>query len=304
MNILGIACGAGIPLFAAKKLGFDVIGNIEWRKDFSHRSYYLNNLGIFSRTINAKKFAKEFPIDVIVGHPKCSSFSTMPSSKSKINKLKDREEHIPKFIKYVKELQPKIFFMDNLIKSFDTYNAKWYIKQLKNYNINFTFKDHRHWICAKKRLRILLWGIRKDSKLEFAFAGRVKYLYDEPPLFDEVCQLPDRRDIKALDHIHYKYHKFPLGYCPAGEKGPFGRERIPPNSPAKSLTQSGETSMHPRTGYPLTIAERRLITGLPNDFKMTGSIAAKGVALAATIPYPFIYEVLKSFKEQNEGRIK
>lgn len=331
MNILGISCGAGIPLFAAKKLGFNVIGNIEWRDDFSPKQLEANfPRTFFSRTI-CSKFLATANVDMIIGHPKCSTFSTMPSTKTPEKKSIEQVDHIEQFIGYIKIFCPQVFFMDNLPKSLEQYPQEYYEKELKDYTIDIYEFDHKYWMCTVKRRRILVVGIRKNSKLQWD--GWVEKIYEEPPTFDEICSLPDVEDIPEIDHIHYKSnlyslkrfhtlkkwrewyekkslsrknHKLPplsefiKGYCPEGVPcGLYGRRRTRLHAPCFSLTGTGETSMHPRTGFPLTIAERRLVTGLPEDFKLTGGTSAKGKALARTIPYPFIYKVLESFKNQN-----
>lgn len=312
-TVLGVAAGAGIPLWAAQKNGYKVLGNIENRA--FNRKGFLENFGM---EMNKEPEEK---VDIVIGHPKCGGFSTMPRGAHK------REYDIDNFIEGVMKYNPECFFMDNLEKSLELFPLSFYEAALKNYHIAIITSNHKYFIATKNRIRILVVGFKKEKDLKkFKMLHEVKFPYDfKTPTYEQAV-LPVlahlKKDIPKLDHIHepcrrlgktrwrsitnwinkykipHKPEEFYKGYLPEHcLSGPAGMRRGKKNEPCGTFTKTGWTWLNPYLGIPLTIYERRKVMGVPDDFKILGATSSKGFQIAKTIPYPYCDYIFKILKE-------
>lgn len=318
MNILGVACGNGIPLFAAKKLGYEVLGNYEWR-GIGRDTFAANFPEAFYTSKDTCKNISE--LDVVIGHPKCSSFSQYNLYTNKNRGHVDQsQDHIPRFIDKVKELGPRVFFMDNLTKSLEVFTIGWYRKKLKAYTIGHCVYRHSRFMDTAKRERLLVWGF-KSPAIEKKFAN----LYNKnmpnkaPRPFRLIVQdLPLNKDVPSLDHIHHiskrftpanktrmaayikmkgftrPLKEFMLGINPDPRCAYMGWRRLNKDQVASVLVNKLH---HPLTGKLLTIAEMRRAYSVPDDFIMKGAYDNKGKQIVKTIPYVVSYYILETLKK-------
>ena len=81
MKVLGVFGGIGSMMIGAKKQGYQVIGNIEDRKYFFTGTFEYNFPGAFFvhsiDELTEEQRAECMNVDLIMGHPKCGSFSNM-----------------------------------------------------------------------------------------------------------------------------------------------------------------------------------------------------------------------------------
>lgn len=177
---MGLTGGIGSMLVGAKRAGFRVVGNIEWR------DYYR-----FMLTPGDNTFVRNYPgafmargpddvpkdlipstIDYAVGHPECGMYSLL--SAPLVNRSKGFETRksdvsdIPLFLQYVAEFKPRFFLMDDLPNSFAALPMSEYIELLPEYDLfpewisNWAYGN-----IQKHRNRMFIVGALKSEKFAF-----------------------------------------------------------------------------------------------------------------------------------------
>lgn len=209
MKAIGITSGIGSMLIGARQAGFEIVGNIEWRKYYGYvgadgTSTFKKN---FPGAIYVEKFEdltgeeveRMTDADIAFGHPECGNFSNLRVKKtSQLGNPGD----IPLFVDLVKKLRPKFFAMDNLPKALMAYPMKEWENLLGNeYDLFPEWISNYHYGNSQiNRKRYFMIGARKE--FEFIFRPgefeHVKYLRDV------IDDLPLYKDIVELNHVHWK----------------------------------------------------------------------------------------------------
>lgn len=317
MKVLGITCGIGSMLIGARQAGFDVIGNIEWRK-YYHSGTFEHN---FKKAFMVKKIedlSKDqleqiVGVDLIMGHTECGNYSLLNKYKSKIKDSGD----IPIFIDAIKKIKPRFFTMDNLAVSLMGTSAKIYAKNLPDYDLYFEWiSNYNYGNIQKFRRRLFLIGALKSEQFIF-HPGEKK---NNKTVQDVIGDLPLQQDIPEINHNHKKdneiivsgktnnpskcfnpYEFNPITYGKLAEymltlktgsapcyikqdnnkTNKIGWSRIHWDQHSHTLDGGGWQGMshqyHSITGYPLTIRERARIQGCPDTFIFYGDEEPFGV---------------------------
>jgi len=70
---LGVTCGIGSMLIGARQAGFDIVGNIEWRKYYHTGTFEYNFPGAFMvkelSALSPRIIRSLRGIDLVMGHP-------------------------------------------------------------------------------------------------------------------------------------------------------------------------------------------------------------------------------------------
>jgi site-specific DNA-cytosine methylase len=189
-------------LIGAKELGFEIPGNIEWRK-YYHTPTFEKNFGspLFSKMedmtdVDIKRFKDA---DIAFGHPECGNFSNLRVKKTA--KLNDPGD-IPLFTELVKQFRPKFFAMDNLPKAIIAYPVSRWVEELGDtYDLFPEWVSNYHYGNTQiNRKRFFMIGARKEYEYVFK-AGEVKH---DRRLGDAIMDLPGRSDIYDINHNHWK----------------------------------------------------------------------------------------------------
>lgn len=173
---VGVTCGIGSLLVGARKAGFDVTGNIEWRRYYHKKDAFGQNTfeanfpgAVFPHKIDdleLDEIERLMKPDLAMGHPECGHFSllNMMNNRDLVNDPAD----IPLFVDLINRLQPKFFVMDDLPDSFVAFPMAEYVKRLPNYDL---FPE---WISnwgygniQKHRNRMFMLGAQKKFKWAF-----------------------------------------------------------------------------------------------------------------------------------------
>ena len=164
-TIAGVTSGVGSMLIGAKRLGLEVLGNVEWR------NYY--NTGTFENYFNAPYTTDYNDIehlkgaDIVMVHDDCGSFSNLNPHKKSIVASECRGL-IPETVKAVKEISPRFFAMDNLPKLFLTFPASYWIEEFPEYDIFFEFiSNYNYGNTQKNRKRLFIIGAKKEENFVF-----------------------------------------------------------------------------------------------------------------------------------------
>lgn len=165
-------------LLGARRAGFEIVGNVEWRKyyhaeDQHGRNTFLENFpgAEFPHSLEQmteEQFKKFSNPDIALGHPECGNFSQLSgANKDRHIKMTDPAD-IPLFVDIVAKLKPRFFVMDDLPKSFMAYPMSKYAEKLPEYDL---FPE---WISnwgygnvQKGRNRMFMLGSLKKEKWVF-----------------------------------------------------------------------------------------------------------------------------------------
>ena len=142
MKVLGVFGGIGSMMIGAKQQGYEVIGNIEERPMFFTGTFEANFPGAFMvksvEDLNEEQIEMCKGVDLILGHPKCGSFSTLRHHNSTLEDArKELAGNFSKFINTINLFQPKFFAIDNLPKSLTEFTYKDWSEKLQEYDIHF-----------------------------------------------------------------------------------------------------------------------------------------------------------------------
>lgn len=300
LNAIGMTCGIGSMLIGARNSGFNIVGNVEWRKYYPEKTFTHN----FPRAFFVRKLVDmpELPkIDLLLGHPECGNFSILNTSKNAMTKRTDAGD-IPVFIEGIKWIKPSFFVMDNLPMSILAFSwDKWQESLGDDYYFFFEWISNYHYGNSQKgRNRLFVIGCRKD--LDWVFVpGETP---NNTTTKDWIGDLPLKKDIPELNHVHRdpkaltgwyssKTHQnmtyVELAECflekPPGKsveyyartKGHVGLRpgylRTYWDKHMFTITGGGsfiDNLMHNKTGMPLTTRERARLQGCPDDFCFFG----------------------------------
>jgi len=305
LRALGLTCGVGSMLVGAKKLGFQILGNFEWRDyyRFKPKRYPSTFVQNFPGAFMARGI-KDIPdnlflegIDFAAGHPECGRYSILSHSVTRgtynDNRGSDASD-IPLFLDLVAKFKPRFFLMDDLPDSFVAFPMEEYVKRLPEYDL---FPE---WVSnwgygniQKHRNRMFIVGSLKTEG--FAFVAQEKA---HSKVFKDV--VGDLLEIERLigeipNHAMVDNDRIPGRYVNLRFYGdrpswrelkgtnrettknipyftPDGEEKIRPGTLSPkwdgfSPTLSGGFNpIHPIRRLPISIRERARIQGFPDDF--------------------------------------
>lgn len=305
LRAVGITCGIGSMLVGARQAGFNVVGNIEWRKYYHHedsqgRNTFRENFpGAFLTytvdELTPHQLADATGCDLAIGHPECGCFSQLNPNKNAVNDPTD----IPLFVDLVAKLRPRFFVMDDLPKSFIAFPLSEYAARLPEYDLFPEWVSNFHYgNPQRQRRRLFVVGALKSEKFvfvpgEFDHHNKVKDVVGDllgkegqVPNHDEHCQ----SDLcaKAL-HLDYHGHRATWAelaeYVNSQRPGQTIRYyKLDGTEGTRICTYKGHwngwahvmtgglSALHPLRGNPFSIRERARIQGFPDDFVFYGTV--------------------------------
>lgn len=307
MNVLGVFGGIGSMMIGAKRQGWNIIGNIEDRPMFFTGTFEANFPGAFmvhtKDELSEQQLEQCKGVDLILGHPKCGSFSSMRHQNRTLQDArKELAGNFSKFIDCIIEFQPKFFAIDNLPKSLTEFTYKDWALKLLDYDIHFEYICNRGYGNPQLRRRLFVIGSRKE--LGFYFIPSEKQ--NNETLIERLNKIspdaPNNQQWKKTDIVEGWYrhqlnpsftaHRTPEDkityeefeqYLKTQRVGKslqsynkkgllttrIGKFVIDINGTAKTVT-GGNTGQHymfrSDTYMPFTIRERAAIGGCPDDF--------------------------------------
>jgi site-specific DNA-cytosine methylase len=306
MKALGMICGVGSMLIGAKRQGYDIVGNIEWRQYYHSGTFEHNFPGSFMvdtlKDLTHEQIESCKDLDLIIGHTECGNFSNMRANKNNAIDAGDKGD-IPQFVEAVQTLQPKFFVMDNLPKSLIVADWSYYMDALPDYDIHFEWvNNYGYGNVQKNRKRLFIIGSKRE--LEFYFIpGEFEHNTSVLERISEISPDAENNDSLDLDEVYggwgrYQFDKdyierpieenrltlrafqelikdypnninFPYFNKKGEQKFKIGFSKINVNGPAMVLSGGGacfDNHFRSDTLYPFTIRERAKIQGCPDDF--------------------------------------
>lgn len=306
LRAVGITCGIGSMLVGARAAGFEVVGNVEWRKYYHEGGTFEANFPRASfphslEQMTEEEFQKFSNPDIALGHPECGNFSQLSgANKNRLKKQLDPAD-IPLFVDIVAKLKPRFFVMDDLPKSFMAFPMEKYHEKLPEYDLFPEWVSNYHYGNVQRgRKRMFMLGSLKREAWAFV-PGEFEH---ERTVADEIGDLgPPRRGSNVPNHDPYDHEldcfralnlggyrkKATWGQVreyfrdkPAGFTLEYVREdgsvvkRIGFlkghwDGPSHVLT-GGNAILHYKRCEPYTIRERARIQGFPDDFVFYGTV--------------------------------
>lgn len=306
MKALGMICGVGSMLIGAKRQGYDIVGNIEWRQYYHTGTFEYNFPGSFMidrlEDLDREKLQECQDLDLIIGHTECGNFSNLRADKNTAIDRGDKGD-IPQFVEAVQKLRPKFFVMDNLPKSLIVADWAWYMENLPDYDIHFEWiNNYGYGNVQKNRKRLFVIGslrelgfyfipgefehdttvlervseISPDAEnndkldLDAIYGGWTRYQFDPSYIGKSVDE--NRMTLREFQSRIKDYPNninFPYFNKKGEQKFKIGFSKINVDGPAMVLSGGGacyDNHFRSDTLYPFTIRERAKIQGCPDDF--------------------------------------
>lgn len=301
LTAIGLTSGIGSMLVGASQLGFEVLGNIEWRDYYRFRNAKGQSTfpANFPRAFMARGLADVPPelipqgVTFAAGHPECGRYSRLSGTtqgaflEGKGSDVSD----IPIFLDLVARIRPRFFLMDNLPASLGPLPIHEYIEALPDYDL---FPE---WVSnwgygniQKHRNRMFIIGALKTEKFVFIpgeadhqttladVIGQVRCSLNHAGVdpWHRPYQYPHLRrrdDRPTWEEIRRYYQSNPETLTrdiPYVDKDGAIKKRPGTISPAWDgwcpTFNGGFTPLHPVYLRPMTIRERALVQGFPEDF--------------------------------------
>lgn len=186
MNAIDLFSGAGGLSIALRNCGFDIIMANEINPRFAetHR-YNFPDVPLIEKDINEltikeiRKVIGDVEVDLIVGGPPCQGFSVF--GKRRFINTQEYDPHkdprnflVYQYIRIVKELKPKFFFMEN-VKGFTNLDKGLFVEEVKKQFQSIGYDNI--WceiICAKD------YGVPQERYRMFMIGNRVGIDFEKP----------------------------------------------------------------------------------------------------------------------------
>ena len=308
LTALGITCGIGSMLGAARLAGFEVVGNYEWRKyyhkkDSQGRNTFKEN---FPGAYFVEKYPQENPvyssdgkrIDIVLGHPECGSFSALNFSNKNYKEQQQTPSDIPLFVEAISVVKPRFFVMDDLPRAFMGFPMSEYARLLPEYDLFPEWVSNYHYGNVQlNRKRMFMIGALKTEKWafvpgEFEHERTVKdvigdlYNKEKKGIPNHEKHVLDAPCGKIADYYEYgsrgtwKDFQTVMATRPEGPpityKAQDGTEKVRCGTAKVRweghgfVLDGGSVCTHPLRNLPLSIRERARIQGFPDSFIFYG----------------------------------
>jgi site-specific DNA-cytosine methylase len=175
LTALGITCGIGSMLGAARQAGFEVLGNHEWRKYYHKKDPDGKNT--FRENFPGAYFVEKYPqqgekfspkVDVVYGHPECGSFSALNFSNKGYKEQQQTASDIPLFLHAIATVKPRFFVMDDLPRAFIGLPMSEYHMILPEYDLFPEWVSNYHYGNVQlNRKRMFMIGALKSERWAF-----------------------------------------------------------------------------------------------------------------------------------------
>lgn len=266
------------------------------------------------RSVSNEKLSEyRHKVDVVVGGPPCQGFSTIGK-----RIVKDpRNELVFEFIRFVNQIQPKIFLMENVRGLLSTGNGvvkKAIEKEFESigYNIISSVLCAADYGVPQKRYRLFFLGTRKDLKVNPSFPTPTTTADKYAKVGDAIMDLVGKED-KFPNHIPLKHNAIvterfkyiaegsgiPAEGLPKnvskGSRSDFMNneiknfshvyKRLHRNFPATTMVPGHNAfPLHPTENRSLTVREAARIQTFPDDVIFCGSRQNQCIQVGNAVP--------------------
>ena len=310
-NTVSLFAGCGGSCLGFKMAGFKPLYASEFIPE-AQNTYEINNPNVFLdrrdiRQVSASDIREAIgtdSVDVLEGSPPCSSFSQAGKKSDGwgANKLysdgvKQRTDDLFfEFSRILNDLQPKVFVAEN-VRGLIQGDSKGYFKIILRsliqcgYEVEARLLDASLLGVPQARNRIIFIGVRNDLAMRPVFPEPFAYRYS---INDVLTDNPSMTDPETSQHIGFE-NKAIYPYWLKLKKGTnpkntfYSLVKPSPSRPVPTLTATGGNvgaasvthHLYPRK---YNLQEVRLLSGFPDDFKLSGSFQQRYERIGRAVP--------------------
>ena len=241
-------------------------------------------------------------LDLLDGSPPCQGFST--AGKRVISD--SRNILFLEFVRFIKELEPRVFVMEN-VPGMTIGPMKgmfvWILRTLKEtgYSVRVKKMNAKWYGVPQNRERIIFIGMRSGENPPFPEPGRKVITVREA--FEGLPDLPGHT-LGAATTLLWK-RALPgtpfSNYHPKGHF--FNLSKVHPDKPApvilKHVSKTGYAGLaHWKYPRMLTIPELKRVSSFPDDFQFIGKFEEQWARIGNAVMPRFMYHIAKAIKER------
>lgn len=312
MKVISIFSGCGGSSLGYQLAGSKVLLAVEWeqnavdtyRKNFPDTKVFHGDIKDLSvEKVQELTGIKIGDLDVFDGSPPCQGFSTS----GKRNMKDDRNQLFNEYTRLIKELQPKIFVMENvsgMVKGNMKFIFVEILKELKKcgYKVKAKLLNAKYYQVPQSRQRLIFIGIREDLNIEPSFPIPSKKVITVREAFKNVPK-GERKEAEGLlktlveqlkpGELASKYH--PKGFY-------FGTRKLIWDKPSHTVIKLFKPSMnmvvHPDKNESITINEVKRLFTFPDNFIFEGSFKDSWARMGNSVPPNFMKAIALHIKKE------
>ena len=339
-NVVSTFSGGGGSCLGYRMAGYHVLYASEFVEE-AQKTYRANhpNTVLDTRDIRTVKpeeilemvGMKVGEIDLLDGSPPCCAFSTSGRRDKTWNqersysdgKVQRIEDLFYEYIRILDGIQPKCFIAENvsgLIKGKAVGYFKEYITLMKQcgYRVKAQLVNAKWLGVPQARERLIFMGVRNDLNMVPVYPKPFPYYYTIADAFADLKN--DEEEAKMLTEYMAKTKQGwvlrklrknpskPISAANVMNGSWFNTKRESMYCPCSTLTSVGNSisasgSCHPLYDRKLTIAEMKRITGLPDDFILTGNRNQQGERIGRMVPPIMMMNIAKTVQTEVLDRL-
>jgi DNA (cytosine-5)-methyltransferase 1 len=258
-------------------------------------------------------------LDVFEGSPPCSSFSTAGlgekgwgrSKKYSDERTQRTDDLFDEYLRLLGGLRPKTFVAENVTGMIKGIAKGVFFDVLARtkalgYRVKAQVLDAQWLGVPQARQRVIFLGVRDDlynrqnEPLLPTFPTPLRYRYSIREALAGVVN--DPAEVAALDFAHCsigeEWRKLAHG---TASKKYFQLVRPDPDLPSPTITQTSwkvscASVAHPDEPRKFTIPELKRLSGVPDDFVLTGKHRQQVERLGRCVPPPLMYHVARAVR--------
>jgi DNA (cytosine-5)-methyltransferase 1 len=298
-TVISTFAGCGGSSLGYKLAGFKELLAVEWddnavetfKLNFPDVPVYHGDIGKLSGQ-ECMKLANIKPgeLDVFDGSPPCQGFST--AGKRKFDD--PRNSLFKEYARLLKELQPKVFVMENVTGMVKGVMKQAYLQIVKTlrecgYQVRGEVLNAMYYNVPQSRQRVILIGVRNDLGIQPSHPQP----QTKPIVLREALKNVLPGDTPQLCPKYLKMApKIKAGECAADyDPGKGFQNLVRPywNKVCFTLTKMNPgngrgTPLHPTENRSLSISEAKRISSFPDDFVFVGPFIEKWARIGNSVP--------------------
>lgn len=243
-------------------------------------------------------------LDILDGSPPCQGFST--AGKRNVNDSCNRL--FESYVSLVKDLQPKVFIMENVSgMAKGSMKGKFIeiMKSLKslNYRVKAKQMNSMYYGVPQSRVRIIFIGVREDLGLEPVFPQPSNKIITVKEAFKGLEEPQER--VCPRGGLIELVKKIKMGECAAKyhQKGNyFGTQRLHWNKASPTIIKTVGPTMnllvHPFVNAGISIIEAKRLCSFPDNWELPGSYKEAWARLGNAVMPKFMEAIAKTIKDE------
>jgi len=327
-KVISTFSGGGGSSCGYKLAGCNVIAAVEflenqaktYRANNPNTKLYVDDIrNIDCKTLMTDLNLKVGELDILDGSPPCSSFSTAGKrhelwgkEKQYSSKVQRTDDLFFEYIRFVRELQPKVFVAENvsgLIKGSSKGMFNIFFKAFKDcgYKVKAKVLNASNYGVPQIRQRVFFVGVRNDLNIEPSFPIPQKEKINLLTAFEGLEHTG--AELKDADCSKYAIYQqlVPLKNGESSIKY-FNLVKSSPFKPANTLTQSAKTlgaaSICHWDNRKFTVKEAKRITSFPDDYILPGKYEDGIEACGRSAPPLMMKAIAENIQKNILGKIK